>query len=53
MFDIFHANALELMKIEKDKQFRLCQRQKGRKGILGGTDKKATENEGRVKKRLK
>lgn len=52
LFDIAHANALDLIKIEEDKQFLLCQRQEGRVGTLGGIDKQHAEKEERTKKRL-
>ena len=61
LFDISHANALNLIKIEEDKQFLFRQREKGRPGCMLGTDmklagiekRKATlkENEDKRKKR--
>lgn len=38
LFDISHANALELMKIDEDKQFLINQRKKGRPGFMHGID---------------
>ncbi|CAI6353318.1 unnamed protein product [Macrosiphum euphorbiae] len=40
LFDLSHANALNLIKIEEDKQFLLRQREKGRPGCMLGTDMK-------------
>jgi hypothetical protein len=40
LFDISHANALNLIKIEEDKQFLLRQREKSRPGCMLGTDMK-------------
>ncbi|XP_065223043.1 uncharacterized protein LOC135847444 [Planococcus citri] len=47
LFDIAHANALELIKIEEDKLFLQCQRQPGRPGSLIGVDKNLAEKERR------
>lgn len=38
LFDIAHAKALDLIKIEEDKQFLLCQRKKSREGFMFGID---------------
>lgn len=38
LFDIAHANAMEMMKIQEDKDFLLQQRQKGRPGCMIGVD---------------
>jgi hypothetical protein len=38
LFDIAHADALDIMTINKDKQFLITQRQKGRSGALIGVD---------------
>lgn len=40
LFDIAHANALNIIKIEEDKIFLLMQRRKGRPGSMLGVDKK-------------
>jgi hypothetical protein len=45
LFDIAHANALNLMNIEEDKQFLILQRQRGRKGKMAGVDKALTRIE--------
>lgn len=47
LFDIAHANALDLMKIEEDKIFLQLQREPGRKGCLAGIDKRAMKREER------
>ncbi|KMQ83815.1 adenylate kinase 9-like protein [Lasius niger] len=52
LFDIAHANALEIIKIEEDRQFLISQRQKGRIGVIRGIDKKTAEKEERVLKHL-
>lgn len=39
LFDIAHANALDMIKIQEDKDFLLSQRQKGRPGKIGNLDK--------------
>lgn len=39
LFDIAHANALDMIKIQEDKDFLLSQRQKGRPGKMGNLDK--------------
>ncbi|XP_050530606.1 uncharacterized protein LOC126899603 [Daktulosphaira vitifoliae] len=39
LFDIAHSDALNLIKIEVDKQFLLAQREKGRSGCMLGVDK--------------
>lgn len=43
LFDIAHENALDIIKIEEDKNFLTLQRQKGRVGCMGGIDKKLSE----------
>lgn len=45
LFDIAHANALNMIKIEEDKEFLLSQRQKGRPGKLGSLDKQFVKKE--------
>jgi hypothetical protein len=42
IFDITHANALNTIKIDEDKQFLLKQWQKGRPGCMLGIDMKLT-----------
>lgn len=48
LFDIAHANALHLIKINEDRVFLQRQREPGRPGHLAGVDKKLTEMEERV-----
>jgi hypothetical protein len=38
LFDIAHADALNLIKIDEDKQFLLAQRKPGREGCMGPVD---------------
>jgi len=38
LFDIAHADALELMTIQEDKDFLIAQREKGRRGQMGAVD---------------
>ncbi|XP_050524230.1 uncharacterized protein LOC126895930 [Daktulosphaira vitifoliae] len=38
LFDISHANAMEMMTIEEDKLFLICQRDKERKGCMASSD---------------
>ena len=40
LFDIAHHRALEMIKNEEDKEFLLAQREKGRRGSMGGIDLK-------------
>lgn len=47
LFDIAHADALHLIKIEEDKLFLQRQREPGRPGHLGGVDKKLADVEER------
>lgn len=51
LFDIAHANALEQMRIEDDKEFLRLQRQKGRPGCMGGIDMTLYAREKRVTER--
>ena len=39
LFDIAHGNAIDMMEIEEDKQFLICQREKERVGSLIGPDR--------------
>ena len=50
LFDIAHADALSLIKIEEDKDFLLNQRS-GRKGYIGSLDRELAEKEKRALKR--
>lgn len=47
LFDIAHANALEKIKIEEDRQFLIQQRKPGRIGSMAGIDKKLAKKEER------
>lgn len=51
IFDIAHADALSLIKIESDKQFLIAQRTKGRPGCMLGIDKKNRKLEERIIKK--
>lgn len=53
IFDIAHARALNLMKIESDKQFLIAQRTKGRPGCMLGIDRKNQQLEECNDKKLK
>ena len=52
LFDIAHAEALTLMKIQEDRDFLLAQREPGRRGYLGSVDKKLAEMEARKAQRV-
>lgn len=52
LFDISHANAMNLIKIEEDKEFLRLQRKKGRVGSMLGTDKNLFLKEKRKADRL-
>lgn len=45
LFDIAHSNAMNLIKIDEDKEFLSLQRQKGRVGCMLGRDVKLAEKE--------
>lgn len=51
LFDIGHADALDMINIEEDKLFLLAQREKGRRGYMAGEDRKLAELE--TRKQLK
>lgn len=51
LFDIAHADALQLMKIEEDKIFLQNQREPGRPGCLAGVDKKLAKKKKRSRQR--
>jgi len=53
IFDIAHARALDIMKIESDKQFLIAQKTKGRPGCLLGIDRKNQKLEESIEKKLK
>lgn len=48
LFDIAHANALEIIKTEEDRKFLLSQREPGRRGCLAGVDMKLAKREERA-----
>ncbi|GBM90827.1 hypothetical protein AVEN_3075-1 [Araneus ventricosus] len=48
LFDIAHANALEIINIEEDRKLLLSQREPGRRGCLMGVDMKLAKREERV-----
>ena len=50
LFDIAHRDALSLIKIEEDRLFLKAQREKGRRGTMGGVDKCLTLKEERAMK---
>lgn len=45
LFDIAHLNALDIIKIDEDRQFLLLQRQPGRPGHMSGVDYKLSKKE--------
>lgn len=47
LFDIAHSNAINLIKIDEDKEFLLLQRQKGRVGCILSRDVKLAKKEQR------
>jgi hypothetical protein len=53
LFDIAHASALNIIKINEDKEFLILQRQKGRPGCMLGTDVKLAGIEKRKHNREK
>ncbi|KAK2721327.1 hypothetical protein QYM36_003567 [Artemia franciscana] len=51
LFDIAHADALNMMSIQEDKDFLLAQREKGRRGSMVGVDETLACKEKRVSER--
>jgi len=47
LFDVAHADAMSLIKIEEDRKFLEAQREKGRRGCMGGIDSKLAKQEDR------
>lgn len=45
LFDVAHANALEMIRIQEDRDFLLTQREKGRPGKMGSVDKTLSKKE--------
>ena len=52
LFDIAHAQALTMIKIDEDKEFLLAKRDKGRRGSIAGRDKTLARKVDRKAKRL-
>lgn len=52
LFDIAHAEALSLIKIQEDREFLMAQREKGRRGSMGPVDMVLAKKEERCHKRL-
>lgn len=52
LFDISHADALQLITIEEDREFLKMQRKKGRPGYMAGVDMVLSAREQRSKERL-
>lgn len=52
LFDIAHADAISMIKIEEDREFLLLQRQKGRPGCMAGIDKKLISKEEKALNRV-
>jgi hypothetical protein len=53
LFDISHANALDMIVLQEDKEFLLAQREKGRRGCMGSVDKALTAKEERIMQKRK
>lgn len=53
LFDISHANVLNMIQNEEDKKFLLLQRQKGRPGCMLGADYKLAVKEKKIIQKLK
>jgi hypothetical protein len=47
LFDIAHANALGPLTLAEDQSFLLAQREKGRRGYMGGVDRECEKQEAR------
>jgi len=45
LFDVAHQDALQIVRIEEDRQFLLAQREKGRRGVMAGTDVSQTKKQ--------
>ena len=50
LFDIAHANALEMISIEEDKQFLMAQREPGHRGVMGPVAISFKKKENRIEK---
>ncbi|ESN96890.1 hypothetical protein HELRODRAFT_86023 [Helobdella robusta] len=53
LFDIAHANAIELIQIQEDREFLLAQREPGRRGYMSGVDHEVLSNEAMKPSKLK
>ena len=53
LFDVAHANALDLITNKDDKLFHQSQRKKGRPGCMGGVDKITERQEAQENKKQK
>lgn len=51
LFDVAHQDAMSIINIDEDRLFLQAQREKGRKGIMFGVDRKLAQKEERVMKR--
>ena len=51
LFDIAHADALEMISNEEDRQFLIFQREPGRRGVMGSVDIGLAKKESRKRKR--
>jgi len=51
LFDIAHADALTIIRIQEARDFLIAQREPGRCGYMGPGDKELTEKEERKKQR--
>ncbi len=51
LFDVAHADALQMIKIDEDREFLIAQREKGRRGCLGSIDMKLAKQEERRQQR--
>jgi len=48
LFDVAHADSLDMMTIGEDKDFLIAQREKGRRGLMAGLDFKNAAKEERA-----
>jgi hypothetical protein len=51
IFDVAHHDAMSLIKIDEDRLFLQAQREKGRRGTIGGVDRNLVKQEERTKRR--
>jgi hypothetical protein len=51
LFDVAHRDAMSIMKIDEDRKFLEAQREKGRRGLIGGVDRTLALREERTLKR--